>query len=98
IPKKEAARSPHPLGPGDKLRRVLYNLDFGKAGSGELPMESAGWKVLPGDNWDFPRRQYDWDGSEGGSQRPEAVHYAAPGSQHNPLANLPPKPGIPLAA
>jgi hypothetical protein len=95
IPKKLAARMQHPLGAGDRLRTVFYNLEFGAHGSGELPMETCGWKPLPGRNWDFPRRQYDWDGGVTGSQRP--------GFQFHPLGSLgivfskPPPPGIPFA-
>jgi len=98
IAKKLEARSPHPLAPSDKAKAVLYTLDFGKAGSGELPMEAQGWKLMPGANWDFARRQYDWDGGESGSQRPGALRIHSSGSQKNPLFNMPPKPGIPLAA
>ncbi len=92
------ARRRHPLGPGDRAREVLANLAFGAPGEGQLPMESCGWKPLPGPNWDFARRQYEWDGGENGAQKPGSVRFPAPGSARNPLPNLPPKPGIPFAA
>lgn len=92
------ARRQHPLGPGDRARAVLANLAFGGRCTGQLPIESCGWKQLPGPNWDFARRQYDWDGGEGGTQRPGTVRFQAPGSARNPIANLPPKPGLPFAA
>jgi hypothetical protein len=98
IEKKLAARSPHPLAPGDKAKAVLLDLGFGTQGSGELPMEACGWKPLPGANWDFARRQYDWDGGQSGTQRPGMIKFGAPGSRTNPIANQPPAPGLPLAA
>ena len=58
IARREAARAAHPLGVGDKARQVLYQVDFGAAGKGALPMESIGWKSLPGREWDLARRQY----------------------------------------
>src|SRR6185436_2258701 len=88
---------PHPLGAGDHVRGILYTTEFERPAAPALPMETAGWKPLPG-NWDLARRQYDWDGGPSGSQRPGAVQFTAPGSRANPLWNRPPKPGLPLAA
>jgi len=98
VARKVAARSAHPLADGDKVRQVLYQADFGASGKGALPMESIGWKPLPGAEWDFARRHFDWDGANAGSQRPGAVRFQSAGSQKNPLTNLPPRKGIPLAA
>jgi Mg-chelatase subunit ChlD len=97
VAKRLAARTPHPISPGDHLAGLLYEADFGGAMSGELPMESCGWKPLPGRDWDLARRQYDWDGESGG-QVPGSVPLVVPGSRTNPIKNSPPKPGIPLAA
>jgi len=97
VARRQAARSPHPLGPSERLKPPFYNLDLGAAHQGEAAPESVGWKSLPG-NGSVPRRQYAWDGAPSGAQQPGSVRVSSPGSARNPLPNRPPLPGIPLAA
>ncbi len=98
VRQKDAARLPHPLNPGEKLGPPVLNIDMGEPGVGDIAMESVGWRPLPGGSWDLARRQFGWLGGVTGLQRPGSVVYTAPGSKSNPLRNLPPRPGLALAA